>query len=174
MASFFQQITQAFKSLTVGDQPDQFNPGKTSHIKDGDDSQRQNGPPDESSGSGSYLPTDRQFDFVPTTNDPMRPNFVQTGLRSYWIGRYYPTGTSAQTWAIDGCQALEMAGDLRKQVTVGRWIAVCDSCLLDCAGGQWEKTCQINMQSKEITSAVQFMGGCRKCGRNFNEFVPGI
>ncbi|THX66457.1 hypothetical protein D6D05_10260 [Aureobasidium pullulans] len=153
MASFFQQITQASKSLTVGDQPDQSNPGKASHIKEGDDSQRQNGPPDESSGSGSYLPTDRQFDFVPTTNDPMRPNF---------------------TWAIDGCTALEMAGDLRKQVTVGRWIAVCDSCLLDCAGGQWEKTCQINMQSKEITSAVQFMGGYRKCGRNFNEFVPGI
>ncbi|THY18604.1 hypothetical protein D6D01_07236 [Aureobasidium pullulans] len=95
--------SQAFKSLAVGDQPDQSNPGKASHIKEGDIHQRQNGPPDKSSGSGSYLPQDRQFDFVPTTNDPMRPNFVQTGLRSYWIGRYYPTGTSAQTWAIDGC-----------------------------------------------------------------------
>ncbi|THZ83689.1 hypothetical protein D6C84_04754 [Aureobasidium pullulans] len=114
MASFFQQITQAFKSLTVGDQPDQSNPGKSSHSREGDNSQRQNGPPEESSGSGSYVPQDRQSDFVPTPNDPMRPNFVQTGLRSYWAGRYYPTGTSAQTWATDVCMALKMAGDLRK------------------------------------------------------------
>jgi len=172
MASFFHHITQAFRSLTVGVQSDRSISVKSSDLEKVNNARRQNNFPDED--SGSYNPQAREFDFVPIANDPMRPNFVQTGLRSYWIGRYYPSGTSAQTWTIDDCRGLETAGDFRKQVTVGRWIAVCGSCLLDCAEGQWEKTFEVNMRNKKLTSAVLFMGQCNKCSRIFNEFVPGI
>ncbi|KAI5247082.1 hypothetical protein E4T42_06058 [Aureobasidium subglaciale] len=182
MAAFFKQITEAFTSLTIKN-PDIQNKSDRSKSKGGsfirydeyEDPPQPNTPNDLSS-NHDYALQAREFDHVPHPHDPMRPNFIQTGMYDRNIGHYYPSGTSAPIYTRGDIRKLETLGTLKRQTTVGRWKAVCDGkkCLEDCAEGYWEKICPIDMQTQRIVTEIRFMGRCNQCGRNFHENIPGI
>lgn len=155
MAAYFQEITQRFVNLAISQvaQPN-F--------------------PDYS--TSTYASQGREICFFPEPSGPMRPNFVPYGPSTRMVGRFYPAGTSAPMYSVDDLKPLVTTGSVKSQLTVGRWAAVCDNdvCLEDCAKCFWEKKCRIDMQTKQTTSSVQFLGRCNKCGRSFHEHVQGI
>jgi len=164
MASFFEDITQNFKALALGDSTSQSANGQTT-----------TNPNFPNWSTRTYALRGRDFNFFPDTDNQRRPNYVPPST-SGRVPRFYPTGTSEQLYTVGEYKQLETIGSLKKQTTVGRWQAICDndSCLQDCAEGFWEKTCQVNVDTKHVTRSTQFMGRCNKCGRNFYQRVPGI
>ncbi|KAG9584413.1 hypothetical protein KCU77_g10443, partial [Aureobasidium melanogenum] len=163
MATFFYNITEAFTALAISEASAQ-NTNNEPIINSNF--------PDYS--TSTYDLQGRDIRFQPEPTGPMRPNFIPYSPSTEMIGRFYPSGTSAPVYSLDKVRKLESAGYLRSQVTVGRWRAMCDVCFEDCAEGFWEKKCQIDMQAKQTTSAVRFLGRCNKCGHSFSEDVPGI
>jgi hypothetical protein len=156
MAEYFRQITQRFVTLTISDSV--INPNF----------------PDYS--TSTYASLGRDIRYVPESSGPMLPNFIPYGPSTHQIGRFYPTGTSAPTYSVDDLKPLQTIGLVKTQITVGRWTAICDNknCLEDCAEGFWEKYCRMDIQTKQITSSVPFLGRRTKCNRSFQEHVSGI
>jgi hypothetical protein len=156
MAEYFQQITQRFVTLAISDSV--INPNF----------------PDYS--TSTYASLGRDIRYVPESSGPMLPNFIPYGPSTHQIGRFYPTGTSAPTYSVDDLKPLQTIGLVKTQITVGRWTAICDNknCLEDCAEGFWEKYCRMDIQTKQITSSVPFLGRRTKCNRSFQEHVSGI
>ncbi|KAI4849171.1 hypothetical protein E4T44_03508 [Aureobasidium sp. EXF-8845] len=124
----------------------------------------------------TYASLGRDIRYVPESSGPMLPNFIPYGPSTHQIGRFCPTGTSAPKYSVDDLKPLQTIGLAKTQITVGRWTAICDNknCLEDCAEGFWEKYCPMDIQTKQITSSVQFLGRRTKCNRSFQEHVSGI
>ncbi|KAH0036945.1 hypothetical protein KCU78_g1812, partial [Aureobasidium melanogenum] len=175
MAAFFNHLTQQFANLVLGESVphDPVNNllSRTVIHDQGDNPLIGPNFPDFS--TSTYAAQGREFRFSPEPAGAMRPNWMPVG-NSRYDGRYYPTGTSCPTYTVGDFKQIEAVGILRSQVTMGRWQAMCDRCSEDCAQGFWEKTCQIDMQTKQIALQTQFMGRCDKCGHSFHENVPGI
>lgn len=171
MGSFFCNITKAFKNLAVAEPAAQNNEPKPNVNPNF---------PDFS--TSEYASLGRDFRFFPEIHNPSRPNFIPrpSSKLSYTSARvpkrYYPSGTSEQLYTVGEHKRLETVGSLQMQMTVGRWRAMCNNeeCLEDCAEGYWEKVCQIDVDTNQITCATKFMGRCNKCGRIFHEHAPGI
>lgn len=121
MTEYFQEITQCFVTLAISDSV--VNPNL----------------PDYS--TSTYASLGREIRYVPESTSPMLPNFIPYGPSARQIGRFYPTGTSAPTYSVDDLKPLQTTGLVKTQITVGRWMAICDNenCLDDCAEGFWEK-----------------------------------
>lgn len=188
MAAFFSNLTKQFETFVLGG-PVIHDPGNNcisntvpndqggnaphqSILYDrGDNSTVNPNSPDFS--TSTYEEVGRDFRFTPENAGPMRPNFIPVGTNRY-DGRYYPTGTSCPTYTVGVFKQLETIGTVKKQVTLGRWQAMCDNCFEDRAEGFWEKTCQIDMQTKQTALSTWFKGRCNLCGRLFHENVPGI
>ena len=175
MAAFFNYLTEQFKALVISESVphDPVNNfiSKTVINDQGDNSLIGPNFPDFS--TSTYNAQGREFRFFPELAGAMRPNWIPVGTSRY-DGRYYPTGTSCPTYTVAEFKQVEAVGTLKSQVTVGRWKAMCDACFEDCAERFWEKTCQIDMQTQQITLNTQFMGRCGKCGHLFHVYVPGI
>lgn len=124
--------------------------------------------------TSTYASQGREIRFVPESTGPMRPNFIPCGPSTRMVGRFYPTGTSAPMYSVDDLKPLVTTGTVKSQLTVGRWVAVCDndSCLEDCAEGFREKNCRIDMQTKQTTSSVQFLGRCNSAGFQYRGHSP--
>jgi hypothetical protein len=152
MAEYFQQITQRFVTLAISDSV--INPNFPYYS------------------TGTYASLGRDIRYVPESSGPMLPNFIPYGPSTHQIGRFYPTGTLAPTYSVDDLKPLQTIGLVKTQITVGRWTAICDN--RNCAEGFWEKYCPMDIQTKQITSSVQFLGRRTKCNRSFQEHVSGI
>ena len=164
MASFFEDITQNFKALALGDStPQSTTVGTTVN------------PNFPDWPTSKYASRGRDLRFFPNTDSQRRPNYAPPAT-SGRVPRFYPTGTSHQLYTVGEYKQLETVGSVKKQITVGRWQAVCDNkaCSQDCAQGFWEKACQIDVDTKQVTCSTQFMGRCNKCGRTFHQHVQGI
>ncbi|KAG9653767.1 hypothetical protein KCU95_g364, partial [Aureobasidium melanogenum] len=173
MASFFYSITRAFTILAINEfSPQNNEPEPKPNVNPNF--------PDFS--TSEYTSLGRDFRFFPEVHNQSRPNFIpHPNAKSSTTygrvpGRYYPTGTSEQLYTVGEHKRVEKVGHLKRQMTVGRWRAICNNeeCLEDRADGYWEKVWQIDVDTNQITCSTKFMGRCNLCGRIFHEHVDGI
>ena len=98
MASFFEDLTQNFSVLALGDSTPQST-AKRPTIN----------PNFPNWPTSTYALRGRDFSFFPTTNNQGRPNYVPPST-SGRVPRFYPTGTSHQLYTVGEYKQIETIG----------------------------------------------------------------